>query len=117
MKVFLHHIYEYTKGLRNLVLYTGLANDLKEMEAKLKKKGIDYYVCPVGKSRVNIFFGHAACVDTVRKIGCENLSRLSPEHDYMLGIMLGYDRTKQCVRFLERISPAENNRDRLRLSA
>jgi hypothetical protein len=56
---------------------------------------------------VNVFFGNAACVAVVRRIGCENLSRLSPEHDFMLGIMLGYDRIKQCDRYLQRSRAAD----------
>jgi hypothetical protein len=102
MRVFLHHIYEYKKGLRNLVLFTGAADCRPFMEAKLRKCGIDYLVCPLGRNRVNVFFGNAACVDVVRRIGCENLSGLSPEHDFMLGIMLGYDRIQQCDRYLQR---------------
>ena len=31
-----------------------------------------------------------------------NLSAYTDEEDYILGIMLGYDRVKQCQRFLNR---------------
>jgi hypothetical protein len=102
MKVFQHHIYEYQKGLRNLVLFTGSGEHQSQIEEKLQKRGIDYLICPVGQTRINVFFGHPACVDVVRRIGCHNLSKMSPEHDFMLGIMLGYDRIKQCDRYLQR---------------
>jgi hypothetical protein len=90
MKVFLHHIYEFEKGLRNLVLFTGRAESRPFIEDRLKKRGIDFLVCPLGQTRINVFFGHPACVDVVRRMGCHSLSNLSPEHDFMLGIMLFY---------------------------
>jgi len=108
MKVFLHHIYEYEKGLRNLVLYTADANCRKLMERKLKKRDISYVIYPLGKARVNVFFGHTSCVNVVRRMGCDNLSELSPANDFMLGIMLGYDRVKQCDRYLDRLNSSEN---------
>jgi hypothetical protein len=100
MSIFQHHIYEFKKGLRNLVLYTGPAEYRRSIETRLSKSGIDYLIYPLGKARINVFFGHAVCVEVVRRMGCENLADLSDEHDFMLGIMLGYDRIKQCERYL-----------------
>jgi len=102
MKVFLHHIYEYHKGLRGLILYTGSAECLPFMEAKLKKNNIDYLVCPISENKANVFFGHSLCVEIVKRIGYRNLAWLKPEEDFILGIMLGYDRIKQCERYLKR---------------
>jgi hypothetical protein len=112
MKVFQHHIYEFQKGLRNLVLFTGLVEYQPQIEARLQKRGIDYLVCPLGQRRINVFFGHPACVEVVRQMGCQNLSRLSLEHDFMLGIMLGYDRIKQCERYLQMSGPRTIERGR-----
>jgi hypothetical protein len=117
MKVFLHHIYEFKKGLRNLVLFTGPADCREFIEAKLKNSGIDYLISPLGEARINVFFGHRACVEVVRRMGCENLAGLSPEHDFILGIMLGYDRIRQCDRYLRRSPdprPCEQQDDRSR---
>jgi hypothetical protein len=106
MKVFLHHIYEFKKGLRNLVLFTERVKERPFIEANLKKCGIEYAIFPLGKSRINVYFGHSACVDIVRRIGFDNLSSMSPEHDFMLGIMLGYNRIMQCERYLARSADA-----------
>lgn len=35
MEVFIHHIYEYEKGLRKLILHTTHKNNLKKIEEKL----------------------------------------------------------------------------------
>ncbi len=102
MKVFCHHIYEYQKGVRNLVLHTLPASDRLEVERKLKARGIASLIYPLGKTRINVFFGDKDCVDVVRRIGKSRLCDYTPEEDFMLGIMLGYDRLRQCKRYLER---------------
>ena len=100
MKVLVHHIYEYKKGVRNLVLHTLPAILLEEAERKLRQQGIEYVVRPINATRVNIFFGEPECVDVIREIGDKKLNEFTPEEDFMLGIMLGYDRVKQCKRYL-----------------
>lgn len=102
MMVFCHHIYEYKKGLRNLVLHTLPAAARPDVERKLTSCGIDYLIHPLGEKRINVFFGAEDCVEIVRCIGKPCLSDYSPEEDFMLGIMLGYDRLRQCERYLER---------------
>ena len=102
MTVFCHHIYEYKKGLRNLVLHTLPATARPGVERKLTTCGIDYLIHPLGEKRINVFFGAAECVDVVRRIDKPLLRDYTPEEDFMLGIMLGYDRLRQCGRFLER---------------
>ncbi|MGI6496551.1 MAG: DUF2023 family protein [Kiritimatiellia bacterium] len=102
MRVFCHHIYEYQKGVRNLVLHTLPASTRPEVERKLEAKGIAYLVCPLGKHQINVFFGDGHCVEVVRRIGKSSLCDYTPEEDFMLGIMLGYDRLRQCKRYLER---------------
>lgn len=101
MKVLVHHIYEYKKGVRHLVLHTLPTVLLEEAERKLRQQGIDYVIRPINGTRVNIFFGDAECVDVVRKIGDKKLNKFTPEEDFMLGIMLGYDRLRQCKRYLQ----------------
>jgi prepilin-type N-terminal cleavage/methylation domain-containing protein len=100
LKVFSHHVYEYRKGLRNLVLHTTRAEHRPQVEARLAKHEIDYVVYALGNERINIFFGAFECVEVVRRIGKPRLADYTPEEDFMLGTMLGYDRLAQCRRYL-----------------
>lgn len=100
MKVLVHHIYEYKKGLRHLVLHTLDAADRAEAEKKLRSREIDYYIQQVTPSKINMFFGDKVCVDVVRHIVTRKLNELSPEEDFILGTMLGYDRIQQCERYM-----------------
>ena len=102
MQVFGHHVYEYRKGLRNLVLHTVSANDLEAAKHRLDVAEIEYQTYPVKDTgRMNIFFGAKESVDVIRLIDKEDLNDYTPEEDFMLGTMLGYDRRQQCERYLE----------------
>lgn len=101
MTVLVHHIYEYKKGVRHLVLHTLPASLREEAEKKLMRQGIDYIVKPVGDSRINIFFGAKECVEVIRRMGDKKLNEFTPEEDFILGIMLGYDKRRQCLRYLQ----------------
>jgi hypothetical protein len=101
MKVLVHHIYEYKKGLRHLVLHTLSAACRTEAESKLKAQNIDYFIQELSPSKINLFFGNKACVNVVRELITKRLNELSPEEDFILGTMLGYDRIQQCSRFLQ----------------
>lgn len=100
MQVFGHHLYEYCKGLRNLVLHTIAAKDVDAAVRRLESAGIDYVVYPLNDKRVNLFFGAEECVQVVRRIDKQSLTQYTPEEDFILGIMLGYERRKQCDRYL-----------------
>lgn len=102
MRVLGHHLYEYQKGLRHLVLHTMHAEDRAFAERRLSHNNIDYIVVPVTETKINIFFGKKECVDVVRTFCHKPLNKLSAEQDFILGIMLGYDRLAQCERFLHR---------------
>jgi hypothetical protein len=104
MKVLCHHIYEYKKGLRNLVLHTMNSSDLKQAEEKLEKLQITYFVQHVTPNKVNIFFGKEECVRIIHSFGKDSLNSFSDEEDFILGIMLGYDRMLQCNRYIKRKS-------------
>ena len=52
MKVFCHHIYEYKKGLRNLILHTMSARDVKMAIRKLEANQIHYLIQPVTSTKV-----------------------------------------------------------------
>jgi hypothetical protein len=102
MQILRHHIYEYHKGLRMLVLHTMKAEELSVAEKALEKNNISYYVQQVTNRKINIFFGAMECIEIIKSFNKDTLSHLSEEEDFILGIMLGYDREKQCKRFLER---------------
>ncbi len=111
MKVFCHHIYEYKKGLRNLVLHT-MAESLKEgAQQKLENNNIDYVIREISPTKINIFFGAPECVAVIRHFGTRKLCDYTPEQDFILGIMLGYCRKIQCDRYLERTFLKEKVRD------
>lgn len=101
LKVLHHHIYEYKKGIRNLILTTEKAIYREVIETRLANEGIDYAVQIVNEEKINVFFGAKDCVDVVKTFIAKKLNELTPEQDFILGIMLGYDRLKQCVRYLK----------------
>ncbi|MBN2039797.1 MAG: DUF2023 family protein [Spirochaetes bacterium] len=105
MKILSHHIYEYKKGLRNLVLHTMEASQMDTAINKLESGNIDYVIHYVDKNKikVNIFFGKKECVNIIKSFGTFKVSELTAEEDYILGIMLGYDRLAQCERYLKMI--------------
>ena len=77
MEVFIHHIYEYQKGIRNLILHTTDKKDLKLIKEKLNSANIDYIIYPLGKQRINIFFGAKECVEVIKNINKLKLNLLS----------------------------------------
>ncbi len=99
LRVFHHHIYEYKKGIRNLILTTEKGIYRDNIEKRLKKENIDYVVHDIGNGKINVYFGEKPCVDVVRTLN-PKLNKLTPEQDFILGIMLGYDRVRQCERYL-----------------
>jgi hypothetical protein len=102
MQVFGHHLYEYCKGLRSLVLHTLSSDDVEAALGRLDQAGISYVIYPLGEKRVNLFFGAEECVRVVHRINKPNLKEYTPEEDFILGVMLGYERRKQCGRYLKR---------------
>lgn len=99
MKVLMNHIYEYEKGVRQMVLYTFNKEYEDFAVNRLKKRQINYIIQPAGRDTVNLFFGRKECLDAIRIIVTKPLNELSPEEDFMLGAMLGYDITKECERY------------------
>ncbi len=103
LQVLTHHIYEYKKGLRNLVLHTMNTSLEDRALFLLKKRNIPYYTTRVSDKKVNIFFGESASVEIVKSFGEVSLNQLTDEQDFILGTMLGYDRKQQCERYLQRL--------------
>ncbi len=77
--------------------------ELDAAEFMLKQKGMDYHLEVVNPRKVNLYFGNPNCVEVIRSFGKKSLSEYSPEEDFILGIMLGYDRNQQCVRYIKKI--------------
>lgn len=102
LKMLLHHIYEFQKGVRRLVLCTICPTCARLMAERLQARRIDYLVQPVTADKVNLYFGHRACLDAVRMFVHKPLNELSAEEDFMLGVMLGYDLPMQCERYCTR---------------
>ena len=109
MEVFTHHIQEYKKGLRALVLYTTKASNRDAIEKRLKREMIDYYIQKVNGTKINVFFGNSICVAVIKQMNITSLSNLTDEEDFILGTMLGYDRVKQCERYLRRKRNGRND--------
>ena len=102
MQILIHHIYEYKKGIRNLVLHTMSTEEQPRAEELLKGKGLSYCFSKVNANKMNIFFGDEVCIKIVESFGDKSLSDYTDEEDFILGTMLGYDRLQQCERYIKR---------------
>jgi len=101
MNIFAHHVYEYKKGLRLLVLHTDHIRNQGAMTAKLDRQNIAYIVQRVTPEKINIFFGDQQCINVLKAFPHLDLRALSPEQDFILGAMLGYDIGVQCTRYVK----------------
>jgi len=113
MKVFAHYIQEYKRGLRDLVLYTTKRSNRDAIEKRLKREMIEYYIQEVNKTKINVFFGNSICIAVIKQMNLTSLSNLTDEEDFILGTMLGYDRVKQCERYLKRKRTSANNLEKV----
>jgi hypothetical protein len=101
-KVLSNHIYEFKKGVRNLVLYTLDVRHEEMACRRLEGAGIEYLKQRVNERNVNFYFGEPECLNVIRTFIDRPLNKLTPEEDFMLGTLLGYDIRKQCSRYCER---------------
>ena len=102
LKLFMHQIYEFRKGVRQLVLCTMCYDCAEIMRARLDEQQIAYLEQPVSANKVNLYFGNKMCLDVVRTFIHKPMNALTPAEDFMLGTMLGYDLVAQCDRFCKR---------------
>ena len=112
MKVLMNHIYEYKKGVRRMVLFTCNLRYEQYATHRLSRQHIDYVVQPSGKQNINIYFGRRECLNAIRLLVTRPLNELTPEEDFILGAMLGYDICAQCERYCERKGKTERNKPR-----
>ena len=89
LRVLSEQIYQYKKGVRKMVLYTFPERYRQQALDKLERQGIDYF---------------KECMDTIRKFIHQPLNELTPEEDFILGTLLGYDICSQCERYCKRKS-------------
>lgn len=102
MKLFYHLIYEWNKGVRDLVLFTSCNKDAKKITDILQKRKIPFLCNKIDEDKFNIFFGKSDCIEIVKGFSSENLNEINDYEDFLLGIMLGYSKSQQYKRFLER---------------
>ncbi|MDR1380311.1 MAG: DUF2023 family protein [Tannerella sp.] len=102
IKILCNHIYEYRKGIRPLVLYTLNSRYSEQAFRRLESRKIDYVVQKAGKNSINLYFGHPECLEIIKMFADRPLNRLTPEEDFILGALLGYDICGQCRRFRSR---------------
>lgn len=69
---------------------------------RLESQQISYLIQEVGQRSVNLFFGKPECIDVIRLLIDRPLNQLTPEEDFILGVILGYDIRQQCKRFCSR---------------
>ena len=101
-QVLQHSLYEYRKGVRPLFMMTMTVAEAERAIDALRAASVDHYVHAVTDSKVNVFFGKPGAVTMMSKIVTKPLHQLSPEEDFIVGILLGYDKEEQCRRFLAR---------------
>ena len=92
IRIFLNHIYEFKKGVRNMVLYTMSREHEEFAIRRLKNQKISYMI-------QDLFFGKPECMEAMRHIIIRPLNQLTAEEDFILGAMLGYDLCQQCKRY------------------
>ena len=107
LKVFLNHVYELKKGVRQMVLHTMNRKYEAFAVKRLTSQGIPFFIQPAGKNSVNLFFGKGECIEAIKHLVNCPLYELSPEKDFILGAMLGYNICDQCRRDCDQKAKAE----------
>ena len=102
LKVFLNHVYEYKKGVRNMVLYTTHKRHEEFAVERLNKQKIDYCIQPIGCDKINLFFGRRECIEVIQSLASRPLNQLTPEEDFTFGALLGNALCGQCLRYCKR---------------
>ncbi|TDO94695.1 uncharacterized protein DUF2023 [Halanaerobium saccharolyticum] len=57
--------------------------------------------------------GDQNCVDVIKEIDKNNLKDYTDEENFRLGIMLGYDRLKQCEHYVKRKAEKSEIKNRI----
>lgn len=100
--VFFHMLYELNKGLRNLALLTTTEENRELIEERLEKCGYEWLTEELKSGYINIFMGAKDPINVLKKFKKNSLKDFTPEEDFILGILLGYNTNQQCKRYLTR---------------
>jgi Protein of unknown function (DUF2023) len=95
-------LYEFRKGVRSLFMMTMTPLEAAAVAKRLRQEAVAHHLQAVSVTKTNVFFGREACVAVVRTLAIQPLYQLTPEQDFILGTLLGYDREQQCERYLAR---------------
>ena len=106
IKVFMNHLYEYRKGVRHMVLHTVNRRHETFIVNRLRRQHINFLIQPVSATSINIYFGRPECIRAIKHLTDRPLNLLSPEEDFILGALLGYDICAQCERYCKRKNSA-----------
>lgn len=86
-----------------MVLCTLSGSVEDRVKARLEKDGIPYMIQRQINGNINVFFGKKDCLIVACNL-CKDkpLNKLTPEEDFMLGMLLGYNLCEQCKRYSKR---------------
>jgi Protein of unknown function (DUF2023) len=101
------YLYEFQKGVRRLFLLTMTPHEAKAVQKRLERECVAVHVQAVSVTKVNLFFGQPAYVQTARRLAVRALNQFTPEEDFMLGTLLGYDGEQQCQRYLQKVADGD----------
>jgi len=75
----------------------------EKAKRRLEKNKINYTIQRLKNGNINLFFGKEDCLLVAGKIcGDKPLNLLTPEEDFILGILLGYSISEQCSRYCKK---------------
>lgn len=103
MELFKNLIYEYKKGMRDLAIYTCKIEHLEQYKTILNLTDTPFKIQKLAQDKCNIFFGNKKCLEILNNFSSQNLDKITPQEDFILGIMLGYSRNEQYTRLLGKL--------------
>ena len=81
---------------------TSPANSPSITAFELEKCGYEWLTEELKSGYINIFFGTEDPINVLKKFKKNSLKDFTPEEDFILGILLGYNTNQQCKRYLTR---------------
>lgn len=102
LDVFFHMLYELKKGLRTLSLLTTVSENEDVIKEKLEECGYSYIFEEFRPGNINVFFGTEEPINVLKQFKKHSLGEFTPEEDFILGVLLGYNTDQQCKRYLAR---------------
>ena len=86
--------------------HLSMQNEGTDWAEYFNSQGIAYLIQPAGRNSVNLFFGKSECIEVIKHLVNCPLYELSPEKDFILGAMLGYNICDQCKRYCNQMEKA-----------